>query len=281
VLTRIISGLAMAIAGVALCLYGPPWFWNLFIFAVSMRLNAELAQIMEAKGYRHARRMTTLFSAIIVAATGLQLYTRSEEAITGWRLLHPIIMSTQAAALCMAFIGSFCIFLLYDKPRATLADVASSYLGIVYAGWFASFWILIRWMPNGNWLLLLAAFGVAYSDSTAYLVGRVAGKHPFFPQISPNKTIEGAAGSLILTTVTMAFVGPLVGVPLPHSLILGILIGLSAQAGDLAESLLKRDAGVKDSANLIPGHGGLLDRFDGFLFAGPVAYFYLSTFVVP
>jgi CDP-diglyceride synthetase len=281
VLTRIVSGVAMALAGIVLCLYGPTWFWGLFIFAVSMRLNSELAVIMEAKGYRHARRMSTLFSAIIIVATGAQLYLHSDQAIANWRQLHPIIMSTQAAALCMAFIGSFCIFLLYDKPRATIADVATSYLGLVYAGWFTSFWILIRWMPNGNWLLLWTAFGIAVSDSSAYLFGRFFGKHPFFPQISPNKTIQGAAGSLIFTSISLALVGSYAGIPMPHSLILGVLICLSAQAGDLAESLLKRDAGVKDSANLIPGHGGLLDRFDGFLFAGPVAYFYLATFVVP
>jgi CDP-diglyceride synthetase len=280
VFTRLASGIAMSIVGIALCLYGPPWFWILLIFAISMRLNSELAQIMDAKGYRHARKMSTLFSGVIIAATGAQLYTRADEAITGWRQLHPIIMSTQAAALCMAFIGSFCIFLLFDKPRATIADVATSYLGLVYAGWFASFWILIRWMPNGNWLLLWTVTGVVWSDSLAWLVGRIAGKHPFFPQISPKKTIEGAAGSLILNPLLLTAVGPLAGITMPHTLILGILISMAAQAGDLAESLLKRDAGVKDSANLIPGHGGLLDRFDGFLFAGPVAYFYLSTFVV-
>ena len=276
---RAISSLALIIGG-ALVIASPAWVWSIFLFCVSMRLNSELAVIMNAKGYRHAQRMSTLFSALIVVSAATVLYARSDDTVATWRALHPLVMTTQSAALCLAFIGIFCLFCLFDKPRATIADIATSYLGLVYVGWFPSFWILIRFMPGGMRLVLWVTFGIVMSDISAYLVGRVAGRHPFFPQLSPKKTIEGAAGSLILTSTSLALLGPYCGIPMPHSLILGLLMAVAAPAGDLAESLLKRDAGVKDSSNLIPGHGGLLDRFDSFLFTGPLAYLYLATFVI-
>ncbi|MBC7544138.1 MAG: phosphatidate cytidylyltransferase [Candidatus Sericytochromatia bacterium] len=296
-LKRTLSTFVLMAAG-AIVLTLPAWLWSVFILVVSMRLNSELAVIMSAKGYRHAQRMSTLFSALIVVTTACLLYFRLEDpyiswpvqpqalatpavsaALATWRAVHPLVMTTQSAALALAFVGIFCIFCLFDKPRATIADIATSFLGLIYVGWFPTFWILIRWIPGGMWLMIWVTIGIVMSDISAYLVGRVAGKHPFFPQLSPKKTIEGATGSMIITSATLAAIGPYFGIPMPHALTLGLLMAVAAQAGDLAESLLKRDAGVKDSANLIPGHGGLLDRFDSFLFTAPLAYFYLAAFV--
>ena len=124
-----------------------------------------------------------------------------------------------------------------------------------------------------GWILLLV-LGVWSYDTGAYLVGRQIGRHKFLTHISPSKSIEGLLGGLVASTVVTALMLAGLGQPAWHGLLLGPLVGLSAQAGDLAESMLKRAAGAKDSGTLIPGHGGILDRIDSFLFAGPVVALY-------
>jgi CDP-diglyceride synthetase len=123
--------------------------------------------------------------------------------------------------------------------------------------------------PERRWILVLLA-GVWSFDTGAYLVGRAIGRRPFLPWISPKKTLEGVLGGLVVATVVVALVLWISGSPPLEALILGPLLGVVAQSGDLAESLLKRAAGVKDSGTLLPGHGGILDRVDSILFAAPV-----------
>jgi phosphatidate cytidylyltransferase len=133
-----------------------------------------------------------------------------------------------------------------------------------------------RTLPAGLcWLvvLMLAVWGM---DTAAYAVGKAIGKRKLCPSISPGKTVEGAVAALLAPAVVMSVAGHWLGLPLYHGLILGAGIGVVGQAGDLFESMLKRRAGVKDSGMLLPGHGGILDRFDSLLFAAPLAYFYLS-----
>jgi len=123
--------------------------------------------------------------------------------------------------------------------------------------------------PERRWILVLLA-GVWSFDTGAYLVGRAVGRRPFLPWISPKKTLEGVLGGLVVATVVVALVLWISGSSPLEALILGPLLGVVAQSGDLAESLLKRAAGVKDSGTLLPGHGGILDRVDSILFAAPV-----------
>ncbi len=132
--------------------------------------------------------------------------------------------------------------------------------------------------PAQGWVLLLV-LGVWSFDTGAYLVGRQIGRHKFLTHISPSKSIEGVVGGLIATTAVTALMLAGLGQAPLGGLVLGPLIGLAAQAGDLAESMLKRAAGAKDSGTLIPGHGGILDRIDSFLFAGPVVALYVVALV--
>ncbi len=125
-----------------------------------------------------------------------------------------------------------------------------------------------------GWILLLV-LGVWSYDTGAYLVGRSLGRHHFLVHISPAKTVEGVVGGLIATTAVMAIVLAGLGQEALGALALGPLVGLAAQAGDLAESMIKRAAGAKDSGTLMPGHGGILDRTDSFLFAGPAVMLYV------
>ena len=128
--------------------------------------------------------------------------------------------------------------------------------------------------PERGWVLLLI-FGVWSFDTGAFLVGSQVGRHKFLTHISPSKSIEGVIGGLVATTIVTALMLAGLGQQPLGALVLGPLLGLSAQAGDLAESMLKRAAGAKDSGTLIPGHGGILDRIDSFLFAGPVVAVYV------
>jgi len=125
-----------------------------------------------------------------------------------------------------------------------------------------------------GWVLLLI-FGVWSFDTGAFLVGRQIGRHKFLTHLSPSKSIEGVVGGVVATTIVTALMLAGLGQNPAGALILGPLLGITAQAGDLAESMLKRAAGAKDSGTLIPGHGGILDRIDSFLFAGPVVALYV------
>ncbi len=133
---------------------------------------------------------------------------------------------------------------------------------------------------NGEtgWILLLVLAVWSY-DTGAYLTGRSIGRTHFLTHISPAKTIEGVIGGVIATTVVIAVLLWALGQNPVHALLLGPLTALAAQAGDLAESVIKRAAGAKDSGTLIPGHGGILDRIDSFLFAAPVVTLYVIAFI--
>jgi phosphatidate cytidylyltransferase len=177
--------------------------------------------------------------------------------------------------------------LVRPDPRDGLVAWITTVFGALYVG-LIGFVLLVAAaappVPAGaalealgaerGWVLLLV-LGVWSYDTGAYLVGRQIGRHRFLTHISPSKTVEGLVGGLVATTLVTAAMLAALGQPAAGGLLLGPLIGLAAQAGDLAESMLKRAAGAKDSGSLIPGHGGILDRIDSFLFAGPVVVLYV------
>jgi CDP-diglyceride synthetase len=134
----------------------------------------------------------------------------------------------------------------------------------------------------GQWLVAIALGSAMVGDTAALFVGSAIGRHPFFQSISPRKSVEGAVGSALGTVVTwVAAAPPLTGLAWYHAVVLGAMVTVVAQGGDLVESALKRAAGVKDSSELIPGHGGLLDRLDSLLLIGPVVYGYLLVTQLP
>jgi phosphatidate cytidylyltransferase len=125
----------------------------------------------------------------------------------------------------------------------------------------------------GRDLVAIVVGAVVATDTLAYFTGHALGRHPFFPSISPRKSVEGAVGGAVGAMLVAGIAGPLVISLNPFAAVgMGLLIAVAAEGGDLAESALKRQAGVKDSGRLIPGHGGLLDRLDGLLLAGPAVY---------
>jgi phosphatidate cytidylyltransferase len=187
------------------------------------------------------------------------------------------LLLTAAVALSLILL----VFL--PKKEGLFNNWAWTIAGILYVGWLLSFLVSLRLNAGRDWLylVLFATFG---SDTAAYFIGKAIGRHKLAPQISPGKTWEGAiAGVLGAVIVSLLFtLNTPLQLPLVYwqAIILGVLVSVFGQLGDLAESLLKRNFGVKDSGNLMPGHGGLLDRMDSVLFAGVVVYLYYAFVVI-
>ena len=164
-------------------------------------------------------------------------------------------------------------------PRYYLLDSAGTMMGTLYVG-LLNYFFLVRSLPDGWIWLIFTLAGTWACDTTAYFVGKAFGRRRLAPELSPKKTLEGAIGGImgsVLAGYLFALIYPFL--PLSKMLLLGLLVGAAAEVGDLLESAFKRQAGVKDSSKLIPGHGGILDRIDSALFSAPLVYYYVLLFV--
>jgi phosphatidate cytidylyltransferase len=182
--------------------------------------------------------------------------------------------------LSLALVGGLAAFLFVPGRRQGLGRWAMGMAGALYIGMpFNYYLVLYSSQPHGMVWALFIIFAIVACDAAALLVGSRIGRTPFFPAISPKKTLEGAIAGVIGSVIVMVIgVFAIIGLPLIHAIVLGILVGVSAQLGDLVESQMKRIAEVKDSSNLIPGHGGVLDRLDSILFPPIVVFFYVTLF---
>ena len=173
---------------------------------------------------------------------------------------------------------AFCLielFRLKEIPKAA-GDAALILMGFLYVPLLLSHLVMIRMLPHGvSWLFLIMVI-VMSGDSAAYYVGSSLGKTKLYPAVSPKKSVEGSLGGLA-GSVIGAFIAKAVFFPelsAVDCIATALLLGLLGQLGDLFESLMKRSCGVKDSGAIFPGHGGILDRLDSILFAGPAAFYY-------
>lgn len=185
------------------------------------------------------------------------------------------------AILTISLILNFIIEIV-SKTDRKLRNVTLSLFATVYPAVFITFLFRIEHLPltfygpDRRLILLVILFAVWFFDVGSYLAGSFFGRHRFFPDISPKKTIEGFIGGIISVLIMGTVMGSIVSTSSRgHVLTIAILSGLAGQVGDLSESIIKRNLHCKDSSNLIPGHGGILDRFDSLFFAGPVVYVYL------
>lgn len=178
----------------------------------------------------------------------------------------------------LAFIAFFILqFVRKDHSNAILG-ISTTVFGVLYVSWLCSYLIKIKYLPNGSSLILFLLLVSKLGDAGAYLIGNKFGKHSLLKRISPNKSIEGALGgffvSLFVAIISKIY---LPAIPLIHLIVLGCLVGIAAQLGDLSESLIKRDCNVKDSGKFIPNQGGVLDILDSILFSAPVVYLYVMV----
>ncbi|WP_297518814.1 phosphatidate cytidylyltransferase [uncultured Clostridium sp.] len=184
-------------------------------------------------------------------------------------------------------IGTFillCIPVL--NVRYTFIDSGITMLGFIYVGVLFSFIYLVNKMSGGEYLVWLIFLASWFCDTAAYYAGRTFGKHKLCPKVSPKKTIEGSIGGIIGAAVAcgvfgyfMMSTGRIVDIALYNYIVIGLICGVFCQFGDLVASSIKRYAGIKDYSKLIPGHGGILDRFDSILFSGTVVFFYLTLVI--
>lgn len=271
--TRVIVaavGIPVAIAVV----YLGGWALGALLAAIAVLATLEFYRLAEAKGVKALAGLGALIAALFVVVGAMDPAQGPE--VPGFAVLFVLAaLVIPAAAIWARGITG--------QPVLT---VGVTLIGAVYAGALLSFGLFLRHLPGiasdlHGTVVLFAPVALTWaSDTCAYFVGRRWGTRKLIPSVSPGKTVQGAVGALIGTTVAAVGYGQLLSHfptyrldPL-EAIAFGLLISVAAQVGDLAESLFKRDAGVKDSGVLLPGHGGALDRFDSLLFTLPLGYFF-------
>jgi phosphatidate cytidylyltransferase len=213
---------------------------------------------------------------LIMPAGARPLYVVSIPAAVALATLPVSLSRPQAAwvgilVLCFVLVGAF-----YLLPRVYPTARATWFLTMmppIYSGLLLGHLHLLRHGHRGaRWVFLVLLVTWAY-DSGAYLAGTFLGRRPFMQHVSSKKTVEGVVGGLVFSALAGLAGAPMIGLAVWQALLLGALAGVVAQLGDLIESMLKRQAGAKDSGSLVPGHGGLLDRIDGLLLTGALGYY--------
>jgi phosphatidate cytidylyltransferase len=255
-LKRWLTALALGPLLVALILFGPPWAFLTLACAAVLRCLYEYYRMVS--GLSGRTWLWTASGALLPLAFAL--------------MQPPQLL----ALLVVAVIGYFTVFVLKGEVRPPILDLlGKELLGLVYVGLLLSHFVLLYELEDGRfWVLFVMAVAFA-EDTGAFYAGRNLGRRKLCPTLSPGKTVEGAVGGLaaaVLAAVVFRWLF-LSGLPLPACLTLGLVVGVAGQVGDLFESLIKRASGVKDAGNLLPGHGGLLDRIDSLIFSAPLVYY--------
>ena len=194
------------------------------------------------------------------------------------RIQEPEAFIQVSSLLFSPLVFTIFIYELYSKSKEPFVNISFMILGLFYIG--IPFALLDFIAFDGEMFYYRVVLGILLltwvNDTGAYLVGSLIGKTPLFPSVSPNKTWEGSIGGVITTFIFGGLLGLFfTEIALQHWLVLAVIVAIFGSLGDLVESMLKRSVGVKDSGNLLPGHGGVLDRFDAFIFVVPFAAAYI------
>ena len=241
---------------IAIIWFGEPWF-TIFMTIMAVIGIGEFYRLADGLEIRPLTYLGVVSVALIMVSP------------------HIPYASTLRVLISAAIIISL-IWLLFLHPRDhAFTNWAWTIAGILYIGWMLSYWIELRGLDNGRGLVFLAMFTTFASDTGSFFIGRAWGKHSLAPSISAGKTKEGALGGLVSAVIASIIIAAIFRLPFAYwqIVIIGIIISLFAQFGDLVESLLKRNAGVKDAGKLVPGHGGVLDRMDSLIFTGVIVYY--------
>jgi phosphatidate cytidylyltransferase len=279
-LARILSAIVAIALAMGMILLGG-WFFTAGFSVIVYLGLLEYFQLARAKGIAPASKTTQMACQVLLVVATLSPHN-----------LVDAVLPVAGTVICF--------YLLFQPKLSTIADIATSILGLFYGGYLPSYWIRLRSLENldiystvgdrlpvlltslptfsaGLAITLLAFACIWAADIGAYIVGKFFGRTRL-SEISPKKTVEGAVFG-VLASVGVAVIGtwflgwrgfPLTGVAL------GLMIGITSLLGDLTESMMKRDAGVKDSGQLIPGHGGILDRTDSYVFTAPLVYHFVT-----
>jgi phosphatidate cytidylyltransferase len=228
----------------------------------------EFYRMMEAKGLKPYRMMG------ILSGLALSWYVFFQQGVYANVLLSVI------------FIGIMVLELARKEKGLAVYHISVTLFGVFYVAWLGSHLILIRELPHLKGLdyslgfsFVIVTFVLTWCyDTGAYFIGSWLGKHPLLPSVSPGKTLEGAAGGVVASIVGILVARATIAPYLTYPNAIGLALAASVigQIGDLSESMIKRDVKIKDSSRTIPGHGGVLDRFDSLLFTAPLIYYFLK-----
>lgn len=262
--TRLLTGLILGTIALLCIMYGKIALLLLMIVII-FAASKEYVKILEHKGFYPSLKIIYAAELLIAGIAYIQRF------------------DLVAVALTFSAIGAF-MWVLFKGRQPYIANAATTVLGFIYCGWFPLHLIFLRHLSSdrfqdGLGFVVMMFTAIILTDIGCYYTGRHLGRHKLAPVVSPNKTIEGSIGGSIFAVIGALVIGTYLGLEWYYSVTAGILCTTFAQIGDLCESLIKRDAGVKDSGNTLPGHGGFLDRTDSFVFTIPVMYYFCKYFI--
>ena len=254
-----------------------PWF-TVFVAVWGLLAAFEFYRMVAVSGVPPLTYFGLIWTLLFILSRDSDLLSILEPHFNP-DLLTPLLLTS-------AMVLSLIWLLLRPQKEGAFIGWAWTIAGILYVGWLLSYLVALRGLDDGrNWVFFVL-FVTFASDTTAFFVGRALGRHHLAPRISPGKTWEGTiAGVFGAIIISLLFTIPTrldlhINISLWQAILLGFLVSVFGQCGDLVESLLKRNMGVKESGKLMPGHGGVLDRTDSIVFAGIVVYLYY-TFIYP
>ena len=265
---RIISGIAIFAIVLAVFFFANQYVVDVFVALITARSIFELYKALEVKGHNPIKTIGLISSLAIC-------------------FLHVIPKEFSIYYIGMVMVLS--IFLLFlisiiKHKKVNVVDISLTFFGVCYVVIFSMFVALLRGRDNGKFLVWYIFIGAWITDTFAYFVGKNFGKH-HFTKVSPNKTIEGSIGGTILSVVFAVIFTLIINSNFNLNInyyiitLIAFVLSIIGQIGDLAASCIKRYTGVKDYSNLIPGHGGMLDRIDSVIFIAPFAYFLITLLV--
>ena len=262
--TRMLTGLIMGTIVLLCIMHGGLALFGLLLFMLAMG-SREYVKILNHKGFYPSLKVIYLTELILAT-------------VVYFKRFDLVAITLTICAMC-----SF-MWVLFRGKQPYIANVATTLLGMVYCGWFPLHLIFLRDLScdkydSGLGFVVLMFVSILLTDIGCYYVGTKFGKHKLAPVISPNKTVEGSLGGMFFAVIGALVIGIYLGTEWYIALLAGIICTLFAQMGDLCESLIKRDAGVKDSGTSLPGHGGFLDRTDSFVLTIPIMYYFCKCFI--
>lgn len=269
---RVLSGLIAFVLLVIVTLLDPGYLL-IATFILSVIGIKELFKALELKGYKPFYMIGYMWVFILFLLLSIDVAV-TFVAITSDGELFPII------SVVTTF--GFMLLLIFKKEMYNINDAALTIFAVIIVGYFFSFLPATRFMQGGQYLIWIIFMGAWVTDTCAYFTGVKFGKRKILPSLSPNKTLEGFIGGALGSLVTITLFGIYLNsigvfqINVAHFIVIGASCGIISQMGDWFASAIKRYTGIKDFGNLMPGHGGVLDRFDSILVISPFVYFYFS-----
>ena len=262
--TRMLTGFILGTISMA-CIIKSGVLLLLLLYVFVFFASREYVKILEHKGFYPSLKVIWLAEAVFGLIAYYQRYDLTALTLTAFSII------------------SF-MWVLFRGRQPYIANAATTILGFIYCGWFPLHLMFLRELSSdrfhdGLGFVVMMFTAILLTDIGCYYAGRHLGKHKLAPVVSPNKTIEGSIGGMISAVIGAVIVSYFIEYEWYYAVIIGLICTVFAQIGDLCESLIKRDAGVKDSGDTLPGHGGFLDRTDSFIFTIPIMYYFCKYFV--